>query len=178
MRHRNCAKVCEREKRETDLGSHSDASVRVRIVPPLTKRNYGRETHHLRVRLYAALGLTPIGDPRVVSETETIAAIRFCRWSSCAAMNQFAAEWKAQKLSIRYVSGPRNQNFFSFSDFREPATIRIDKQSSVLKCIAWSFRRQFPKSFISQSNESIGCEMVCSISVYSGTAGALQAEFL
>ena len=69
-------------------------------------------------------------------------------------------------------------NYSASISFEYPATTRIDKQSSFLKCIAWSFRRQFPKSFISQSNESIRCEMVCSIIVYSGIAGALQAEFL
>ena len=37
-----------------------------------------------------------------------------------SAMDQFAAERNAQKLCIRYVSGPRNQNFFPFSNFCEP----------------------------------------------------------
>jgi hypothetical protein len=41
-------------------------------------------------------------------------------------MDQFAAEGYAQKLCIRYVSGLRNQIFFSVNPFRNPATIRID----------------------------------------------------
>jgi hypothetical protein len=35
-------------------------------------------------------------------------------------MNQFATERYAQKLSIRYVSGLRNQSFFSVNHFRKP----------------------------------------------------------
>jgi hypothetical protein len=41
------------------------------------------------------------------------------------AMDKFAAERNTEKLCIRYVSGPRKQNLFSFSDFPKPATIRI-----------------------------------------------------
>jgi hypothetical protein len=37
-----------------------------------------------------------------------------------AAMDQFASKWNCEELSIRYVSGLRNQNFFSFNNFREP----------------------------------------------------------
>ena len=32
-------------------------------------------------------------------------------------MDQFAAEWDAQELCIRYVSGPRNQKIPSFQQF-------------------------------------------------------------
>ena len=35
-------------------------------------------------------------------------------------MNQFATELYAQELRIRYVSGRRNQTFFSFNYFRKP----------------------------------------------------------
>ncbi len=51
---------------------------------------------------------------------------RFKTYGSHSAMDQLAAERNAQKLSIRYVSGPRNQKFFPFSNFLNPATIRID----------------------------------------------------
>jgi hypothetical protein len=69
-------------------------------------------------------------------------------------------------------------NYSASISFEYPATIRIDKKSSSLKCLAWSFCRQFPKSCISQPNESIRCQMVCSMIVYSGIVGTLRAEFL
>ena len=52
--------------------------------------------------------------------TEIIAAIQFGLWCSCTAMNQFAAKRYAQELSIRYVSGPRNQKFLPFQQVLIP----------------------------------------------------------
>jgi hypothetical protein len=42
-------------------------------------------------------------------------------------VNQFAAERNIQELSIRYVSGLRDQTLFPFSSFPRPDTIRMDK---------------------------------------------------
>jgi hypothetical protein len=39
--------------------------------------------------------------------------------SSHGVVNQFAAERNTQELSIRYVSGLRNQKFFSFNSLCE-----------------------------------------------------------
>jgi hypothetical protein len=34
-------------------------------------------------------------------------------------MDQFASKWNCEELRIRYVSGLRNQSFFSFNHFRK-----------------------------------------------------------
>jgi hypothetical protein len=77
-----------------------------------------------------------------------------------------------------WLQASATTNYSAPISFEYPTTTRIDKQSSFLKCIAWSFCRQFPKPFISQPNESIRCQMVCSIIVYSSIVGTLRAELL
>jgi hypothetical protein len=52
------------------------------------------------------------------------------------AVQQFAAERNAQELSIRYVSGSRDQDFLSFQQHpRTPQRIRIDKFLNACRCV-------------------------------------------